>query len=141
MRTIDLVDDQTNMASYQFSSLSNWMGSGDRLQDVYNVRFLVELLGSKLPESLAKPLKIKDFIASSYSARLDRKLQDQVQFLFQARPDECVAPETVSTKLRDSLVALASQACLKEAWNGSASGSFGKMNVGATNRITFSAGR
>ncbi len=106
-RTIELIDDQTRMDSYQFSSLSEWIGSGDRLQDVYTLGFLNELLGSNLPGSLAKPLEINEFIVSAYSVRLDRKLRDQVQFLFRARPDEGVAPETVSVKLRDSLVALA----------------------------------
>ena len=95
------------MDSYQFSSLSNWLGSGDRLQDIYTIRFLSELLSSNLSGSLAKPLEINEFIVSANSVRLDRKLRDQVQFLFQARPDEGVAPETVSTKLRDSLLALA----------------------------------
>ncbi len=105
--SIELFDDQTKLDSYQYSSLSNWAGSGDRLQDIYTVGFLAELLSSNLPGSLAKPLEINEFIVSSYSIGLDRKLRDQVQFVFQARPDDGVAPETVSVKLRESLVELA----------------------------------
>jgi predicted Zn-dependent peptidase len=106
-RTIDIADGLAKFASYQYSSLSRWPGSGDPLQDIYTTRFLSELLGSALPGSLAKPLKIDDFVVSAYNVRLDRKLRDQIQFFFQSRPDDGVAAETVSVKLRASLLQLA----------------------------------
>jgi len=106
-RTIDATDSRIVSSAYQFSSLSHWTGSGDRLQDMYTIGFLAELLGSSLPGGLAKPLTINDFVVSTFHVRLDWKLRDQIQFYFQARPDEGVAPETVAAKLHESLVALA----------------------------------
>lgn len=105
--TLDIADELAKSNAYQYSSLSRWAGSGDGLQDIYTARFLSELLGSSLPGSLAKPLKINEFVVSAYNVRLDRKLRDQIQFFFQSRPDDGVAPETVAAKLRASLAELA----------------------------------
>lgn len=105
--TLDIADDRANSNAYQYASLSEWKGSGDGLQDIYTTRFLAELLSSNLPGSLAKPLKIDNFVVSAYNVRLDRKLRNQIQFFFQSRPDEGVAPPTVAEKLRASLAELA----------------------------------
>lgn len=105
--TLDIADDQVKSSSYQVSSLSSWAGSDDDLQDIYTARLLTELLASTLPGSLAKPLKINEFVVSTYSIRLDRKLRGQIQMFFQSQPDDGIAPETVGIKLRESLEDLA----------------------------------
>ena len=106
-QTIDAVDSRSASSAYQYASLSYWPGSGDRLQDVYTIGFLAELLGSSLPGGLGKPLTVNDFVVSGFRVGLERKLRDRIQFSFRSRPDEGVAPETVSVKLRESLATLA----------------------------------
>lgn len=105
--TLDIADNRAKSSAYQYASLARWSGAGDGLQDIYTTRFLTELLRSSLPGSLAKPLKIDDFVVSAYTVRLERKLRDQIQFFFQSRPDEGIAPPTVAAKLRASLADLA----------------------------------
>ncbi len=105
---LEIADELARSESFLFSSLSDWKGSGDRHQDLYTMAFLGTLLNSSLPGGLGKPLEIDAFLVSSYGISLDRDLTDQIQFWFQARPDEGVAPETVSDELQESLKALAS---------------------------------
>lgn len=104
---LDITDDMARSEAFLFSSLSDWMGSGDRLQDLYILDFLGTILNSSLPGGLGKTMEIDEFIVSSYGVSLERDLTEQVQFWFSARPEEGIAPETVSERMRASMVELA----------------------------------
>lgn len=85
------------------SSLSTWSSQGGALQDEYTLQFAQRLLESALPGSLAKPLRLDNFIISEYQLGTLKLLEDQVELYVIAWPDEGVTIETASAGIRAAL--------------------------------------
>jgi len=86
-----------------YVSLSDWPGQGDKLQDEYTQQFTTRLLLSALPGSLAKPLRLDNFIVSSYDLDIIKILDEQVEMIVFAKPDDDITLDTVSLSLRQVL--------------------------------------
>lgn len=105
--TLDTVssykENQARSSRLIHSSLSNWSSQGGDLHDEYTLQFAQRLLESALPGSLAKPLRLDEFIISEYQLGLWKLLEDQVEFYVFAWPDEGVTIETASASLKAAL--------------------------------------
>lgn len=103
--TLDKVNEyseiQAKSSRLSYVSLSNWSTQGDELQDQYTLQFTQRLLESALPGSLAKPLRLDNFIISGYKLGVIKLLDKQVELSILAWPDEGISLNNA----RGSLVA------------------------------------
>ena len=88
------------------TSLTKWSSEGGALQDEYTLQFAQRLLESALPGSLAKPLRLDNFIISEYQLGLWKLLEDQVELYVFAWPDEGVTVDEASASLKAALKAI-----------------------------------
>ncbi len=100
-------DRQVNHDRLGITSLTRWSGSGDRTQDVYTAQLLQNILQSALPGSLAKPLRIDNFIVRQYELNIFKLLAEQVEMQFWASPDAGVTTERAAAEVEAALLSLA----------------------------------
>lgn len=103
--TLDRVNEysekQAKSSRVSYVSLSDWSTEGDELQDQYTLQFTQRLLQSALPGSIAKPLRLDNFIISGYNLDIIKQLDEQVELNILAWPDDGISLE----KAKESLVA------------------------------------
>lgn len=100
-------DSQVNHERLAMATLARWSGERGRLQDVYTVQMLQTILQSALPGSLAKPLRLDNFVVRGYELSIHQILTDKVEFFLWASPDEGVTLEDAAQKTKAALVQLA----------------------------------
>lgn len=100
-------DEQVNHDRLAWFSLARWDGKQGRLQDAYTARMLENILQSALPGSLAKPLRLDNFIVRQYELSLYKILDQQIEFQLWASPDDGVSLEEVAQQVDAALVTLA----------------------------------
>lgn len=100
---VNYKESQAKSSRIIHSSLSTWSSQGGALQDEYTLQFAQRLLESALPGSLAKPLRLDEFIISEYQLGLWKLLEDQVELYVFAWPDEGVTIEEASASLKGAL--------------------------------------
>lgn len=83
-----------------YGSLSNWQSEFGIVQSQYVFQFAQRLLESALPGSIAKPLRLDNFVISSYELSVGRLLNDQAELNLIAWPDNGVSLEEASDKIR-----------------------------------------
>lgn len=90
-----------------YTSLSNWSSEGgDKLQSQYTLEFARRLLESALPGSLAKPLRLDNFIISQYDLDVFKLLDGQVELNIFAKPDEGISLENATGSLKEAITQL-----------------------------------
>ncbi len=90
-------------------SLSEWEGTGDALDDVYTQLFVEAIFNSNLPGSIAKPLRLDEFIIAQYDISMYSLLKQQVEFMLVARADDNIPLDTVSQRFSAFLTDLSAQ--------------------------------
>jgi len=91
---------QAKSSRFIYSSLSNWSNENqDSLQGHYTQQFAQRLLESALPGSLAKPLRLDNFIISGYELEVFMLLDGQVELNIIAWPDKGVTIDSANQKL------------------------------------------
>ena len=120
-RQVTFADDQVATERLGYMSLSKWQGSAttrngthDRLQDDYTAGMLERILGSALPGSLAKPLRLDEFVLRRFELSVLNMLSGHVEFALWAEPDDGVAAATAADKLQEALRALAVQGVVEK---------------------------
>ncbi|MFK8076717.1 MAG: M16 family metallopeptidase [Granulosicoccus sp.] len=88
------------------TSLSKWSSESGAVQDEYTLQFAQRLLESALPGSLARPLRLDNFIISEYQLGIWKLLEDQVELYVFAWPDEGVTMDEASASLKAALKAI-----------------------------------
>lgn len=86
-----------------YASLSSWPDKEDAQQNEYTRQFTERLLRSALPGSLAKPLRLDQFIVSEYQLEITQLLDKQVELVVVARPDDGVTLSKVGQSLQAAL--------------------------------------
>ncbi len=84
-------------------SLGNWAGTGDAIDDVYAQLFLKAILDSNLPGSIAKPLRLNDFVVAYYEVTLFPLLDRQIEFIVIAGADDGISLDTVRERFTEFL--------------------------------------
>ncbi len=98
------VEPQAKSTRVLYSSLSDWVNENDdEQQGAYTIEFARRLLESALPGSLAKPLRLDEFIVSGYELNMFKLLSDQVELLIFAWPDDGITLEVASESLSAAL--------------------------------------
>lgn len=92
-----------------YTSLSNWTSEQDSLQGLYTLIFARKLLESALPGSLAKPLRLDNFIISRYDIGINRIIDEQIELNIFAVPDDGISLETANLSLSDALAQLGAE--------------------------------
>lgn len=82
------------------------MSERDSLQGLYTLIFARRLLESALPGSLAKPLRLDNFIISRYEVGIDRLIDGQIELNVFALPDDGISLEQANLSLSDALAQL-----------------------------------
>ena len=85
------------------TSLSRWSGQNDRLQEEYTLGLVQRLFESALAGSLAKPLRLDNFIISGYELILEKALDKQVELVMFAKPDADISLEKASSSIRQAI--------------------------------------
>lgn len=96
-------EEQAKSDRLLYASLSSWSGDGDKVQENYTREFVLRLFNSALSGSLAKPLRLDNFIVSDYQLVIEQFLENHVELLFFARPDDGIGLEVVDEHLRSAL--------------------------------------
>ncbi len=87
-----------------YSSLQKWTGLSDDIQEEYTRELVQRLFDSALPGSLAKPLRLDNFVISEYQVGLNKILDDQIELIIFAKPDAGVSLETAAKKIDEALL-------------------------------------
>lgn len=112
------VEPQAKSERLIYASLSDWANeNGDNQQGAYTIEFARRLLGSALPGSLAKPLRLDEFIVSGYELDVFTLLSDQVELLVFAWPDKGITLEFASESLAEALSQLGADGVPKKSFD------------------------
>lgn len=107
--SIEFEEKQAKSSRFIHASLSDWSSERGAIQDEYTLQFAQRLLESALPGSLAKPLRLDNFIISSYELSVITLLDKQVELSLFAWPDDGVSIESASDRLTMALKTIADE--------------------------------
>jgi predicted Zn-dependent peptidase len=103
----EFAEKQAKSSRLVYTSLSTWSNEkDDDTQGLYSVQFVRQLLESALPGSLAKPLRLDNFIISQYELDIFKLLDKQVELNILAWPDDGISLDNATQSLADALTQL-----------------------------------
>jgi len=99
----EYVEKQAKSSRLIYTSLSDWSSEQDRTQGYYTQQFTERLLVSALEGSLAKPLRLDNFIVSGYELFVYNHLNEQIELNIIAWPDDGISIEYAAESVTAAL--------------------------------------
>ena len=103
----EITDRHITFSSLTKAAIGNWKGTGNRLKDLAVLELTKRLLRSSLPGSLAKPLRMDNFIFNEFYLTVFSRIEGQVQFYFSGHLDENISHENANEKLQMAINTIA----------------------------------
>jgi len=100
---LEYVEKQAKSSRLIYTSLSDWSSEQDRTQGYYTQQFTERLLVSALEGSLAKPLRLDNFIVSGYELFVYNHLNEQIELNIIAWPDDGISIEYAAESVTAAL--------------------------------------